>query len=570
VKVYVQGNAINLLKQNYLGGGGEGNVYVQGSTAYKVYHDPSKMLPLGKIHELQALTDPLIIKPEQAVKDSHGTPIGYTMRFVKDTHTLCELFPPAFRQRSSITPQMTLDLVLSLQERVRNTHKAGVLVVDLNEMNYLVDAGFTKVYAIDVDSYQTAHFPATAIMQSVRDPQVQNLDWTELSDWFSFACVAFNLFVGIHPYKGKHPSIKGFEDRMKAGASVFDSQVRVPRMVLPFTVIPDTYRAWFKAVLQDGKRLPPPGDLHGVLVVAPVVRLVAGTDKLDVQTVWDFPDTVRGLWDHEGACLVWTDGGLYLGNRRLRGPVGGIAGVGFTPRRNKPIVAGTSGGNLRLLDATTDTEVPVNLQADAVMSHGGHIYVRTGDTILEIILNDLGGNAKVLASTKTACTCMEHATRLFPGVAVQDLLGKTWVSLFPKSGWTHQIALPELDEYRITEAKYDNAPGRQAETGVLMVTGVKGGQTDRLVFRFDSSFKTYDVRKVEDVVPTGLNFVVLDTGVCICMTEEEKLEVFSVRRGSTGMKVVDDPTLAADMRLHRQGVRVVLPRRNRVQSMRLK
>lgn len=42
MKVYVQGNAVNLPKACYLGGGGEGNVYVLGSTAYKVYHRPGQ------------------------------------------------------------------------------------------------------------------------------------------------------------------------------------------------------------------------------------------------------------------------------------------------------------------------------------------------------------------------------------------------------------------------------------------------------------------------------------------------------------------------------------------------
>jgi len=90
------------------------------------------------------------------------------------------------------------------------------------------------------------------------------------------------------------------------------------------------------------------------------------------------------------------------------------------------------------------------------------------------------------------------------------------------------------------------------------------------VFRFDPGFQTYDLRKVEDITPTGLNFVVLDTGVCVCMTEDEKLELFSVRKGSSGVKVIDDPVLGGDMHLATQGGRVVFARGSRVQTMRMK
>ena len=568
MKVFVKGQGeIILSKAAFVGGGGEGSVYAKGSTAIKVYTDPRKMIPVGKIQELGKITDPNVIKPQHVVLDKKNNPIGYTMRFLKQTHALCELFPPAFRTRNGISPQNMLDLILSLQERVRNVHAAGILIVDLNEMNFLVDPKFTEVYAIDVDSYQTPHYPATAIMESIRDPQVQGVDFTENSDWFSFAVIAFNLFCGIHPYKGKHPSLKGFPARMQAGVSVFNKDVKVPKVVLPFDVIPDIYRQWLKAVLEDGKRMPPPGDLHGAIVVVPVVRTVAGTNQIDIHEIYALTGDVRGLWSSDGSTLVWTDDGLFLGNRRLHGAVSGVAGVGFTPKQNRPVVAGTSGGMLKLFYPEQRTEIPVTLRADDVMSHGGRIYVRNRDKILEVVLTDVGNN--IIASSRTAGTCLEHATRLYHGVAVQNLLGATTVSLFPESGKTHQLHLKELDEYRVMDARYDNATG-SGKTGVLMVMGVKKGQYDRLVFRFDERFKEYDVRIVEDVTPTGLNFVVLDTGVCICMTEEEKLELVSCRMGSTGMKVVDDPVLGGDMRLHKEGGRVAFPRGNQVMTMGLK
>jgi hypothetical protein len=566
MKVYVKGQGeVTLSKTDFVGAGGQASIYAKGGRSFKLYTDPSGMIPAGKLHELANITDPNVIKPEHLIVDKAGSPLGYEMRFIPDAVVLCQLFPPVFRQRNGITPQKTLDLVLSLRQRVANIHAAHVLVVDLNEMNFLVDQGFAEVYAIDVDSYQTAHYPATAIMPSIRDPQVKGLDFTELSDWFSFAIVSFSLFTGIHPYKGNHPSIKGFEDRMAAGVSVFNSDVTVPRVVLPFDVIPEAWRAWYRAVLEDGKRLAPPKDPFGVaLVVTPVVRTIGGTGNFDIIELYDLQGQVQGLWESAGLDLIWTTDALYQGNRRLHGEVTGVFGVGFTPRANRAVLAGTTGGRLRLFDAEGRQEIPVDLRADEVVSYAGHIYLRSRDKILELVLNDVGAMGQVVVGSRVAMTCLEYATRLFPGGAIQSLLGDTWVALFPRSGTTFQLHVPELDAYKIIEAKFDG--------GVLMILGAKhkGGQYDRLVIRFADDFKTYDLRVVEDTTPTGLNFVTLDSGVCVCLTEEEKVEVFSRRPGSAGIKVVADPILGGDMILGKQGGRVVFWRGNKVYSLRMK
>lgn len=563
MKLRIDGQgAISLGQADFVGSGGEGSVYAKGSTAIKVYHDPSRMIPVGKLGELAAITDPDVIKPERIVRDRAGRAVGYTMRFLSGTHALCQLFPPAFRQRTGITPDTTLRLVQSLRQRVDSAHRAGVLVVDLNELNFVVDAGFCTVYAIDVDSYQTAHYPATAIMPSVRDPQVQGRPFTELSDWFSFAVVSFNLFVGIHPYRGQHPTLKSLEDRMRAGVSVFHPDVSVPRVVLGFDVIPEVYRQWYRAVLQEGQRLPPPSDLHAAVAVVPRVRHLAGTDRFDIREVHAYPAAVLGFFDHDGVTLTTTTDGLFIGSRRVHDTRSGAAAVGLCRRHRRAVVAGTRDRMLWLFDPEAGEELPIRLRADAVTSYRGTIYVQSRDAVLEIVLTDLGD--RLVATTRPAGHCLEHATHLFPGVLVQDLLGATWISLHPEPGRTHPLAVPELDDYRILEARFDG--------GVLMVLGTrrKGGRTDRLVLRFDGSFARYDVRKVEDVTPAALNFVTLDSGVCVCLDERDRLELTSARPGSAEVRVIEDPVLGGDMTLTHLGGRVGFVRGASVYAMEMR
>jgi len=565
VKVFIKGQgAISLSKNDFVASGGEGSVYAKGSTAFKLYTDPHKMIPVGKIQELSAITDPHIIKPEHVVTDTKGTPVGYTMRYARGTYALCQLFPRAFRERNKITPEQMLGLVQKLRDGVEHIHQARVLIVDLNEMNHLVDKQFQELFFIDVDSYQTPHYPATAIMESIRDRHMAPGDFTTLTDWFSFGIVAFQMFVGIHPYKGKHPTLKGFEARMQANVSVFDPKVKLPKVVYPFDVIPGIYKSWFKAVFQEGKRLPPPADLSGAVIVIPTVRQISGTLNLDISSLAAFAGDIRGMWESFGSFVVLAQG-VHMDGRKV-GPGDALLTVGFTPLNNKPVaVYEQPEGIPRLVDLATGQHIEFGLHADQAMSTNGRIYLKSRDKVMEVVLTEAGN--KVIASTKLAANVLPKASWLFEGGVVQDLLGSAYVSLFPSPGKAFQVHLKELDKYKILSIRF--CPSDKGG-GILMVVASHKGQYDRFIYRFDPWDYDYDLRKIEDITPAGLNFVVLDSGVCVSLTEDDKLELFSVRKGSTQVKVIDDQMLGGDMILGKRGGQVVFSRGNKVYKMRMR
>ena len=203
---------ITITDQDYLGSGGEASVYVKDSLAIKIYHDPVHMIALDKIKELSVIKNPLVLRPKHIIYDDKGNPIGYAMDFIKNTHPVCKLFTKAFKQRSGISNEDITEFVEQMQQMDMDIHAAKCLIVDHNEMNLLATLRTKKhpltPYAIDVDSYQTPSHKATAIMQSIQDPQIKGNKWTEDSDWFSFAIIAFQLWIGIHPFKGTHPDPK--------------------------------------------------------------------------------------------------------------------------------------------------------------------------------------------------------------------------------------------------------------------------------------------------------------------------------------------------------------------------
>src|SRR4051812_42332310 len=129
------------------------------------------MIPTGKIKELQILSEPYIVKPEDIILDLKGNPVGYTMRGFKkdDTFILCQVFPKNFRTRENFTPDRALDIVKLIQNGVQYIHTKNILGVDINEVNFALTKDFKIVYFLDVDSYQTPNYPATALMPRVKD-----------------------------------------------------------------------------------------------------------------------------------------------------------------------------------------------------------------------------------------------------------------------------------------------------------------------------------------------------------------------------------------------------------------
>jgi serine/threonine protein kinase len=409
-KLLSSGADVTLTKKNFITAGGEGSIYAKGGKCYKIYTDPAKMIPAGKIQELAAITNPNVIKPEDILL-SGKKPVGYSMRHVKDNYILCQLFTKAFKQRSKLTNDKILEVIRNLQQNVTDIHNAGILVVDLNELNILVSKNFKEVYPIDVDSYQTRHYPATAIMDSIKDWHVKANKWTEESDWFSWGVIIFQLMTGIHPFKGNHPSIKGMVDRMKANISVLRSEVTVPKMV-QLSAIPEVYKNWFKAIFDDGKRLKPPiGPVEAVAVhVIPI-----GQPKLfEILEIDNLPQ-------------------------------------------------------IELISEIINTYSKQNL-----MIYKDRIYVKAGDQIIEYQNKTFSGSPLPVGPV---ASILPQATKLYDGIAIQDMLGTWYGNVFPESGKSYQIQLSDLTSYKIVDAKYDNR--------VLIIIGSKNGKYDKFIYRFE-------------------------------------------------------------------------------------
>ena len=555
MKVWVKGSGeVNLTQQHFVATGGQASVYVKDGTAYKIYTDPKDAIPDAKFRALSAIQDPNVIRPQSQLLNQKSESIGYTMVAIKDNYSLCQLFTRSFRDRNKITPDQILDVTAKLREHVANVHAAGILIVDLNELNILVPQAVNDTYLIDVDSYQTKGFPATVIMPSVRDFSVRSQDFSPLSDWYSYAILSFYLLVGAHPYKGTHdpsssiPKDKQLEHRMRNNISAFRSDVRLPKCCYPIDAIPQNFKAWLKAVLEEGKRLAPP-DPHGIaqaVVTAPVKPFLVASGNLIVTEMESFEDwEIQAYVESNGESLAMVSKGSetrILQNKRVvfQGSLSGETLIGFTPKMNAPVALNLFRGELTFYDLNRKHHEVLPFRAHELAKSGDRFYLRSANRVLEVEFSELANKTIVTASHMVA-DVLEQASHLFEGVVIQNMLGSVFVSLFPRSKTGYQVRIPELDKSRIVDAKFDG--------GVLMVIAANKGQYDRMVFRFSEDYTTYDLRTVNDITPSGLNFITLSTGICVSLTEDEKIEAFSSKKGSQGLKIVEDKALGNDMRL---------------------
>jgi hypothetical protein len=181
-------------------------------------------------------------------------------------------------------------------------------------------------------------------------------------------------------------------------------------------------------------------------------------------------------------------------------------------------------------------------------------------SILELEFIENKNSMQCYTNSVTDVLDMPNATKVFDGVIMQNLMGRFFASIFPASGYCYQMGIPELDHHKIIDAKYE-------KNVLVVIVARRSGEYDRFVFRFAPDYQKYDLRKVENITYTGINFTVNDVGVCTLLNEEEKIEAFSNKKDAGTVKILDDPAIESDMRLYHSGTKIVFTRANKLYSI---
>lgn len=551
---------VPLDKGTFKAQGGEGAFHIFNGRGYKICND-GHMIPQDKFVELLALKHPQIVIPEHRLL-YRNQPVGYDMMLVPNSpRMLSEILTKTFREREGVTHQLMADLVLQIRQVLPFIHSKGCLQVDGNENNYMVTGDYKTVYLIDTNAFQTPHYPCTVINPSVFDYHVARDAhgmpvWTELTDYWAFAIISWWMFTGIHPFKIRHAIDMNMKTSMKTcmqqHKSCMDAEAVFPEgaVYFPFEdYIPGgkdgVFMQWYRALFVEGKRVVPPMDYQAVLgAIITKVKEIIGSNNFDINEIHDFKSMIVGYYTKGSQEVVVTKEDIFINRQAFPRRVDRFR-IGFTPN-HRPYTASLEDGQLRLWNIRDQQDIPISTRGTDLMAYDGRIYVHSGRFINEIHFVEQGRIC--IATAQPVANVLEHATQVFRGVVVQQIFNTYHVSVFPEERHHRQVKIGELEGYRLTDAKF--------EKGVLMVIGCKldTGEYDRFVIRFSKDWTKYDCRKIENITPVGINFTVMDSGIVVCITEEQAVEVFSKEMGSQSMKVIrDDKAVDADMHLCNRG-----------------
>ncbi len=548
--VMIDGKGTVILRpSDHIATGGEGSVYRMGDLAVKLFTDEKKMVHdnmEGKIKLLAPIGNEMVIAPERIVRLPSGVPVGYAMPLVRG-EPLPRLFTNDYRAHARWTDADVGAMVERMREVVIRAHDHKAIMVDANEFAWLMArepkrGPVPKI--VDVDSWAIGSWKPQVIMPSIRDWQTKG--FTEGSDWFSWGIVTFQLYTGIHPYKG---TLDGFtrsdlEGRMKARASVFRKEVRLNGAVRDFSLIPKPLADWYRTTFEEKIRTAPPSPLTIVSAIPTHTAtthtvVVNAKDALEHKRLYDS--------SHGKAVKVYPCGVLLTDTGKL---------IDVTSKRilrhdvplDAEVVSAPQGWLVAVLDqerialvhiddrSGAATPLTVALRGEKIWRAHDRLFVIHDDQLTELTCVHLG---KPIASVGNSWSVMPAALHCLNGVAVQDTLGAAYV-LFPsgKESVT-QIRVRELDRKRVVT-------GTAAHRAATFIAADRTGTYTRYDLVFDAALRTYQCSTSPADAPE-LNATMLERGVVAEIPDDGSL---LIRVPTTGaVKEVKTASIRATMRL---------------------
>jgi hypothetical protein len=432
-------------------------------------------------------------------------------------------------------------------------------MVDGYETNWLANGVEPRV--IDVDSWQIGRFPATAMMATIRD--YHGAQPSAAADWFAWGIVTFQVFTGIHPYKGSHPDFRrgDLEARMRANVSVFDPRTRINAAVRHFAAIPTALRDWYADVFQRGLRGTPPSALQPRIAASAPRKYratVGANGRLQHEHVLTLPGALRWI-DADGLAVIESGGRLLAYDLRHRQTLDGL-----TPAILQGIIGGRcsllalqrgailleiADGTIRAQFITGPGDRPpaippiaaLPLRADRLLHLGRRVFaVSDADAsgLTEIRIERLG--ERLLLVIGQSWPVHARATRFFDGLAVWDCLGTPFI-LLPEGPSALLIDRAEvLRDYRLI-----NAYARDRHAVVVHGLRRDNGLLYRLRLRLGKA--GYELIDATVVYESELNVAVTTRGVAVAVFDDGEVTVWNTAGGSE--QRIADRAATRDLRL---------------------
>lgn len=548
--------------KDFKAAGGEGSIYKIGDICYKIYTDPSRMVPEEKIKELMQLNRDNIIVPLDIIMNQKNSLIGYTMKYI-DGIALCRLFTTSFLDDNNITNPMLSDIVDKMVETIQFIHDHQALIVDMNEMNFMVNNAFNLPYFIDTNAYKTKSFKPDAVTPMFMDHLAK--EFNELTDWYGFGILACKIYLGIHPFKGNHPNYGRKTDdvlkRMVDGVSIFNKNTTLPNAVRDFGNVPDAYMKWFIDIFEHGKRLMPPNVAGYVTVVKKQIDNIF--KYFDSKLYKLFQEEVKRYYVINGVEVMYSDKAIMVDDKvvPIKNPKVKI-GVTVSGREKVPFFVFVNKKILTIYD-TTGNKVPFELEADDFLIHDHIIYSVLNGRVTQVVLKDFSG--KQVFSIGDTWDVTQKSTTVMSNCVYMSVLGKAHILIPEESGgdyFLRTLRIQELDQYKIVDAKFDK--------NVLGVIGFQNGKYDRFMIMIDKLGEKHHIVKDSDIGIPYMNFVVLENGVGVSMDENAVVSIFTTKPSSYQMKSIKDDSIKGSIRFFKSGMTVLFADGKKLLTLKVK
>jgi hypothetical protein len=534
------GSSVVLTQNQYLSTGGEGAVYRKDQQVYKLYLEPAKAVRAGipeKARKLSAFQHAGIAAPQDTLWTKQGEFAGLVLPFASG-EALCKLFTNTWRQAHQFDDAKTAQLTRAMRDVTVYAHQHQALMVDANEMNWVVQG--TNPVAIDVDSWQLPGFAATAIMPSIRDWSAKSFD--EGTDWFAWAVVTFQLWAGIHPYKGTHPDFgrADLEGRMRAMASVFDSRVRLPAAARPLKDIPAALRTWYEQTFTSPLRSAPPTSFDAVTPtqIAPRLRVVQSSSaQLRIEKLGQPGSKILAAFD--GFVLAQSGDKLSLWDALAQSEVAGPSQEqlqGVVQRKavalrnaSSRVFVHLQEGAIVATDLNDAQQARLELGAQRLWSANRRLFAlveELNDGLIELEVLRTGSRLQLVATRRWPVSVL--STQFFRGGFVQDCLGTPVLGVASADGELQLAAAPGLRAYKPVDGFF-------LDPFNVWLVALRRSDGESVRLRLELQGTRYEVREEQLCDELDLNAAASLSGVGVLREGEDLL----VLKAKVSKRVVD-------------------------------
>lgn len=211
VYIYTDNTWFQIMLGAEIASGGEGTIYqVDGKSVTKIYkRENITRLKYEKIKKMLefGLRCPGICFPVAAVYNLQKQFVGYLMPAAHGKELQRSLFikPVFLKTFPNWKRRDTVELCITILEKIKYLHERNILIGDINPANVLV-ASTKEVYFVDTDSYQIETLPCPVGTINFTAPEIQGKRYSEFlrtvgNENFAVATLLFMILLpGKAPY----------------------------------------------------------------------------------------------------------------------------------------------------------------------------------------------------------------------------------------------------------------------------------------------------------------------------------------------------------------------------------